>query len=687
MSRLGASFGVPEFYLRKIRGAGAKAEESLAHALRAGATIASGSDLLGPMQIYRAKELELQARVMGPLGAIVAATKTNAELIGRDKDLGTLKAGKPADLILVDGDPLKDITMLQQCQEKIVLIMQGGRMHKNFSEKPTPQRKEEMTMKCFLLPNGFGRVVFPWLMCLLLIVALGGQADGADRRKTLVVVSVRETVTLDPQVSLDGQSPLVWRGVYEPLLGLKGDSLEIIPGLAEKWDVADDGKTYTFYLQKGVKFHDGSPFTAESVKFTLERSRALKKAGSYVLDPVQEIKVLDDHTVRIILNNPVRSFLSAMAGMYSPSWALKPQWVKEHEIMIEKEGQKTGDWGEKYLYDHMLGTGPYKFVRWDHGQQIILERFEDYWKGWEDRHFDRIIIKYIQEPATANLMLQRGEADIAIGLTDQMKNDLEKMSAQGVAVYRHPSLETYYIGLNCKKGPTADVRVRKAIAHAFPYPKYVKENLQGNAKQMIGFIPSTFPGYNPEIPVYPYDLDQARKLLTEAGYPNGGFTIKYVWETGYEWKRPVAEVLQQNLKQLGIQMTIQELNNAAFNALLSNPDSAEHAYGVVWWPFVDSPVDYFWSMCHKDAQAAGGWNWVYYDNPEVNRRIDSIESILDDREWYANVTRLQQILYEEVPYLCLYEADYRIPHRQNLHGFYYNGLYTDTLPFYEMWKE
>jgi peptide/nickel transport system substrate-binding protein len=542
-------------------------------------------------------------------------------------------------------------------------------------------------MKQFSYKNRLSVLVIPFLIVAFFLVGISTDAYGIDRKKTLVVVSVKEAVTLDPQVSLDGQSPLIWRAVYEPLLGLKDDSLEAIPGLAEKWEISSDGTVYTFHLKKGVKFHDGSPFTAGSVKFTLERSMALKKAGAYVLDPVKEIKVLDNHTLQITLNNPVRSFLSAMAGMYSPSWALNPEWVKDHEIKVEKDGKKVGDWSEKYLYDHMMGTGPYRFVRWDHGQQIVLEKFKDYWGGFTDKHFDRIIIKYIQEPATANLMLQRGEADIAIGLTDQMKNDLEKMTDKGVVVYRHSSLETYYIGLNCQSGPTADVRVRKAIAHAFPYKKYVKENLEGNAKQMVGFVPSTFPGFNSNIPTYSYDLEKAKKLLADAGYPNGGFTIEYVWETGYEWKRPVAEVLQQNLKQLGIKMRIQELNNAAFNALLSNPDSAHHAYGVVWWPFVDSPIDYFWSMTHKDAQASGGWNWVYYDNAEINDRIYQIESILDDTKWYDNVTRIQQILYEEVPYLCLYETDYRIPHRSNLKGFYYNGLYTDTLPIYEMWKE
>ena len=186
--------------------------------------------------------------------------------------------------------------------------------------------------KCIQIVLVFG------LVLSFFVTFLSQSSYAADRKKTLVIVSVKEAVTLDPQVSLDGQSPLIWRGVYEPLLGLKGDTYEVTPGLARKWEVSDNGKTYTFYLQKGVKFHDGSPLNAQCIKYTLERSKALKKAGSYVLDPVKEIIVVDDYTLKIELSSPVRSFLSAMAGMYTPSWALNPDWVKTHEEKVEKEG-------------------------------------------------------------------------------------------------------------------------------------------------------------------------------------------------------------------------------------------------------------------------------------------------------------------------------------------------------------
>jgi len=131
ISRMGKDLGIPANNVRKINEAREKALEALAIADRVGVKIASGSDLLGPMQVYKGTELELKARVLGPMGAIVASTKMNAELIRRERDLGTIEAGKLADMILVDGDPLGDIAVLQQYQEKITLIMQGGHLYKN----------------------------------------------------------------------------------------------------------------------------------------------------------------------------------------------------------------------------------------------------------------------------------------------------------------------------------------------------------------------------------------------------------------------------------------------------------------------------------------------------------------------------------------------------------------------------
>ncbi|MBW2123596.1 MAG: hypothetical protein JRH07_17395, partial [Deltaproteobacteria bacterium] len=204
-------------------------------------------------------------------------------------------------------------------------------------------------------------VAASFLVLAFLALAVSSPALAGDRRKkTLVIVSVKEAVTMDPHVSLDGQSPLIWRGVYEPLLNLREDTFEIIPGLAKSWEISPDGRAYTFHLQRGVKFHDGTPCTAATVKFTLERSRSLGKAGSYVLAPVEKIEVLDDLTLRITLKYPVRSFLSAMAGMYTPSFVVNPKLVKAHEIVTEKEGKKVSDWAEKYLYDHAVGTGPYR---------------------------------------------------------------------------------------------------------------------------------------------------------------------------------------------------------------------------------------------------------------------------------------------------------------------------------------
>ena len=185
---------------------------------------------------------------------------------------------------------------------------------------------------------------------LFAVALVGSGVAHAAGKDTLVVASGAEAVTLDPGVSFDGQSPLIWRGVYEPLLQYKGDTLEIVPALAESYDISADRLTYTFKIRKGIKFTDGEPLNAAAVKFNIERQVAVKQGIAYALAPIASMDTPDDSTVVIKLSAPSDSFLSAFAGMYT---------VKMISPKAIKENQKDGDWGQAYLRDHMVGTGPY----------------------------------------------------------------------------------------------------------------------------------------------------------------------------------------------------------------------------------------------------------------------------------------------------------------------------------------
>jgi peptide/nickel transport system substrate-binding protein len=505
---------------------------------------------------------------------------------------------------------------------------------------------------------------------------LWGLSAFAAGKDTLVVASGAEAVTLDPGVSFDGQSPLIWRGVYESLLEYKGNTLEIVPSLAESYDISPDRLTYTFRLRKGIKFTDGEPLNAAAVKFNIERQVAVKQGIAYALTSIASMDTPDDSTVVIKLSAPSDSFLSAFAGMYT---------VKMISPKAIKDNQKDGDWGQAYLRDHMVGTGPFMLDSYTQSQQAVLKRNPDYWRGWDGNHFDRVIIKYIQEPSTERLLLEQGDIDVGLFLPDDVVESMD--GKPGIAVTNVPSLNLYYIVLPCKKGPTADPKVRQAIAYGFNYDAFVNDMLRGKAKQARGPIPSNFVGFNADIPQYKYDPAKAKQLLAEAGHPNGGFTIKYTYETGYWWKRPLGELFQSNMKDLGIDVQIQELSASAWAGLLSNPETADHAFGLVWWPTLASPYDYMWSIFATGAQGTAAYNWGYYSNPKLDGLLDKATAEPDEVKRMQMYGEAQKILVEESPALYVYEKNYRLPMRDNMKGFVFNGVYIETLDFYALHKE
>jgi len=511
---------------------------------------------------------------------------------------------------------------------------------------------------------------------LFAVALMGGGVAHAAGKDTLVVASGAEAVTLDPGVSFDGQSPLIWRGVYESLLQYKGGTLEIVPALAESYDISADRLTYTFKIRKGIKFTDGEALNAAAVKFNIERQVAVKQGIAYALSSIASMDAPDDSTVVIKLSAPSDSFLSAFAGMYT---------VKMISPKAIKDNQKDGDWGQAYLRDHMVGTGPYMLDSYTQSQQAVLKRNPDYWQGWDGSHFDRVIIKYIQEPSTERLLLEQGEIDVGLFLPDDV---VEAMDGKpGIAVTNVPSLNLYYIVLPCKKGPTADPKVRQAIAYGFNYDAFVNDMLRGKAKQARGPIPSNFVGFNADVPQYKYNPEKAKQLLAEAGHAGGGFTINYTYETGYWWKRPLGELFQSNMKDLGIDVKIQELSASAWAGLLSNPETADHAFGLVWWPTLASPYDYMWSIFATGAQGTAAYNWGYYSNPKLDGLLDKATAEPDEAKRMQMYGEAQKILVEDSPALYVYEKNYRLPMRDNLKGFVFNGVYIETLDFYGLHKE
>jgi peptide/nickel transport system substrate-binding protein len=509
-------------------------------------------------------------------------------------------------------------------------------------------------------------------------LALGGvtvrESDAADA-KTLVVASGADAVTLDPQVSFDGQSPLLWRAVYENLIKYEGDTLNLVPHLAESFDVSDDGLTYTFKIRDGVTFSDGEPLNAAAVKLSIDRQIGVEQGIAYALANVDSVETPDDMTVVLKLSAPSDGALSAFAGLYAP-YIISPKAITDHE--------QDGDWAQAWLRDNMVGTGPYVLDSYNQSQQAVFSRNPNYWGGWDGDHVDQIIVSYVKEPATERLVLEQGEIDVALFLPDDAVEEVD--GAPGIVVTDVPSFNLYYLVLPTREGPTADKKVRQAISYGFDYDTWVNDIMRGKAQQAQGPIPSNFVGFNPDTPKYSYDPEKARALLAEAGYPDGGFTIPYTYETGYFWKRPLGELFQSNMADLGITVDIQELSPTAWADLLSNPETANHAFGLVWWPTLNTPYDYMFSLFATEAQGTAGYNWGYYSNPDLDGLLAAGTIEPDEAKRMEIYGQAQDLLVDEAPALYVYEKRYRLPMRDTVQGFVFNGIYIETLNFYGMSK-
>ncbi len=507
-------------------------------------------------------------------------------------------------------------------------------------------------------------------------VGTGGNAAGATPNpasQKLGVASGADAVTLDPGVSFDGQSPLLWRAAYEPLVRYKGNTIEIEPHLAESYTVSEDKLTYTFKLRPNVTFHDGEPFNAAAVKANIDRQIKLNQGIAYGLAPVGSVETPDDMTVVVKLKNFADGFLSVFAGLYTVSM-ISPKVLAAN----------AADQAQGYLHDHMVGTGPYLLDSYTQSQQALFKKNPNYWGGWSGNHVSEIAVAYIHEPASEQLQLQSGALDIALYLPDDVIESLD--GSPGVTVTNIPSYNLYYLYLPCKKGPTANKTVRQAISYGFDYTTWTTNIMKGKATQAHGPIPSTFPGYAQGLPQYSYQPDKARQMLAQAGYPKGGFTLKYAYETGYFWKRPLGELFQANMKDLGIQVDIQQLSPAAWAGLLSNPQTADHAFGVVWWPTLATPFDYLWSLFATDAQGAAGYNWGYYSNPQFDKLLNAANSEPGDAKRLDLYAQCQRLIVDDAPALFVYEKPYRLPMRTNVQGFQFNGIYIETLNYYDINK-
>lgn len=385
---------------------------------------------------------------------------------------------------------------------------------------------------------------------LLLVPALfyGGQKPTAIPKDTLVMANNTEIfITFDPGVCFEVLPSALLYNVYARLVNIefKDGKFVPIPDIAESWEVANDGKTWTFHLRKGVVFDNGDPLKADAVVYSFQRAIKLQKSPAWLFTDVlglteESVTAVDDATVQIVTKgSPANEVLTVFA--HSIGGILNPKVVKEHEV--------DGDMGQAWLTDHSAGAGPYTLKEWKRKIQLVLAANKNYWRG--EPSLKTVMIQDIPEPTDRLLALQKGDIDVAWALTAEQAHSLKDVS--GVGLITTPAQTLEYVAMNSDWGPLKDKRVRQAVKYAIDYKAIIEKVREGFAIENQQFLPVGYFGYVENNP-YSRDVEKAKMLMAEAGYADG-FEVELVTNEN-DIRRQEAVVVQSNLADIGIKAEI-----------------------------------------------------------------------------------------------------------------------------------
>jgi peptide/nickel transport system substrate-binding protein len=448
-------------------------------------------------------------------------------------------------------------------------------------------------------------------------------------KDTLTVAINGQPAKLQPQQPVGRLNEIVNALIFDALTTRDAEG-KLVPALAESWKRIDD-TTWEFTLREGAKFHNGDPVTSDDVKFTYEQLVLIpevKSPHATFLQTIKEVKVIDPRTFQIITKTPDVILPSRVFDLYGS--VVPAKYYKEV--------------GEEKFSQAPIGAGPFKFVEWVKDSHMTLEANKEYWGTKPE--FDKLVLRFITDDAARMAALMAGEVDMASNVPPTRVDEL-KANAQ-LDVRTAPSSRYYFVVMNSTAKPFDDARVRKAVNLAIDRDALVKGVGRGFGTPIASvFIPQTF-GYDPEFkPIY--DPEQAKKLLTEAGYPNG-FDVTFDAFTGSIVDHSkVAEAIVAQLEKVGIRAKLNMAEFGVFGPIrLAKTTNPMYIYSLGDWAF-DMGV-------HLKSYVEGSQGY-YYLNPELAAKIDKALGMFDDTERKAAYKEIQKEFYDQAPYGAVYQLE------------------------------
>jgi ABC-type transport system substrate-binding protein len=466
------------------------------------------------------------------------------------------------------------------------------------------------------------------LASALLLPALAPLGAQEIKQGGEMIVTYKDDVsTLDPAIGYDWQNWSMIKSLFNGLMDYEPGTTELIPDLAESYEISDDGLTYTFKLHAGVTVHNGRELTADDVKWSIERVvrpetqspgqgffgmiAGFDEVAAGDTPELSGIEVVDPTTVIFTLSRPDATFLHVMAINFS--FAVPKE-------AVEEQGEDFGR--------NPVGTGAYKMTDWTLGQQVVFERNPDYYREGLPK-LDRIEFQVGQEPLVALLRLQQGEVDIlGDGVPPAKFLEVKNTPSDDYQVIEGGQLHTGYVTMNVKMAPFDNKLVRQAVNHAINKDRIIRI-VNGRAVPANQPLPPAMPGYAEDYEGYAYDPETAKELLAEAGMEGGFETELFAMNTDPNPR--IAQAIQQDLAAVGITAELKTLAQANVIAAGGEEDQAPMIWsgGMAWIADFPDPSNFYGPILGCGGAVPGGWNWAWYCNEELDAKAAEADAMTD----------------------------------------------------------
>jgi peptide/nickel transport system substrate-binding protein len=473
----------------------------------------------------------------------------------------------------------------------------------------------------------------------------GASAGTPKRGGSLTIARIEDSQSFDKTSVFQNESIWLAEQIMETLYTVSPDGKTLKPWLATSYTKSSDGLTYTFKLRPGIKFSNGSDMTSADVKFSIDDARTQKKGWGYLDAAIKKITTPDPQTVAFHLKYRWAPFVADIAlfanGIIPKGFA----------------GQSRAD-----FYKHPIGTGPFMWDSRVVGKSVTFKRNPNYWQKGKP-YLDKVTWTYVSEDNTRELQLQGNQIQV-----DEFPpfNSITKLqNTPGIKMNLFPSTRTDYLELNENYAPLKDVHVRRAILESIDYPAIVKSVLFGHGQPANSFLPPQVPFYDKSTPGLTYNIAKAKQELAQSAYPHG-FKVQMLVGSGAQTENQIAQIMQQALKPLGIQISLKTEDTATE---FQDVQNLKYQLGFSYWTMDIADPDELVEFA-IDPKGGGAHSFFTdYSNPKLVTLSHQAEHNEDPAQRQKLYSQIQAIAAQDAFLGPLYYSPYRYATRDNVHGF------------------